>query len=140
MDTQLKITKHFDSDITAVYDAWTKPALFSKWMGPGSVTCVKFESDLRIGGLYEIHMQTDEGIKIAYGEYKVIETNKKLSFTWGWRDGDVKDSLVTITFSDAGDGTELVLEHTNLPTKESAEHHTMGWDSSIEKLEIFLNS
>lgn len=140
MDTQLKITKFFNSDVATVYDAWTKPALFTKWMGPGSVTCVKFESDMRVGGVYEIQMQTDEGIKIAYGEYQAIEINKKLSFTWGWRDSEVKNSLVKITFSGTEDGTELTLEHTNLPTKEAASHHKMGWDGSMEKLEQFLNS
>lgn len=140
MSDQLKIIKHFNSNVETVYNAWTKPELFTKWMGPGAVTCVKFQSDLRIGGQYEIHMQTEEGIKIAYGEYKQIEPNSILSFSWSWEDSDVKDSLVTLTFSDSEGGTELTLEHTNLPTKEAADHHSMGWDGSMKKLKQFLNS
>ncbi len=140
MDNKLTITKHIHSTVETVYNAWTKPELFTQWMGPGTVICVKLVSDLSIGGQYEIHMQTDEGIKIAYGNYREIEPNKKLSFTWGWRDSDLEDSLVTIAFSNSGEGTELTLEHSNLPTKEVADHHNMGWNGSLDKLEQFLKS
>jgi uncharacterized protein YndB with AHSA1/START domain len=104
------------------------------------VSCVKFECDLCVGGKYEIHMQSDEGLVIAYGEYKEVETNKKLSFTWSWHHNEVKNSLVTISFSESEEGTELTLVHSNLPTGEMVDRHEMGWNGSIEKLECFINS
>jgi len=139
MSNPLKITKHFNSNVSAIFDAWTKPELLTQWMGPGTVTCVKFECDLSIGGQYEIHMHSEEeGLVIAYGEYKEIEINKKLSFTWGWQHNEVKGSLVTISFIKADGGTELTLEHSGLPSKEMEEHHEMGWNGCLEKLETFI--
>ena len=138
MSSNLEIKKHFNAKVSDVYDAWTKPEIFSKWMGPGNVKCEKFESDLVVGGKYEIHMQTEDGIKIAYGEYKEILVNEKLSVTWAWKDGDFKDSLVTLLFKASENGTEFELFHSNLPSSESAEHHTFGWNSSFEKLEKIL--
>lgn len=140
MSIELNISRHFNADVESVYKAWVEPDRLCKWMGPGSVRCIKFESDLHIGGHYEIHMQTDEGIKIAYGEYRVIETNKKLSFTWGWRDSELQDSLVSLTFSESESGTELVLEHSNFPTTEVMEHHNLGWNGCLEKLEHYFDS
>ncbi len=139
MSKPLKISKHLNSKVDAVFDAWTKPELLTKWMGPGNVTCVKFECDLCVGGQYEMHMQTDdEGLVIAYGEYKEIEINKKLSFTWGWKHNEVKDSIVTITFSEIEKGTELTLEHSNIPTQEMTDRHEMGWNGCLEKLQHFI--
>jgi uncharacterized protein YndB with AHSA1/START domain len=141
MSNPLKVTKHFNANVAAIFDAWTKPELLTKWMGPGNVTCVKFECDLCIGGQYEMHMQTDdEGLVIAYGEYKEIEINKKLSFTWSWQHNEVEDTLVTISFNETNSGTELILEHFNLPNQEMSERHEMGWNGCIEKLEQFLNT
>lgn len=138
MSHELKINKRFESPAERVYDAWTKPELFSQWMGPSSVTCIKFDSDLRVGGEYEIHMQTDDGIKIAYGVYKTVDPNQALAFTWRWKDNDMPETLVSITFTTISSGTELRLHHTLLPSEDSADHHALGWNSSIEKLEAFL--
>jgi uncharacterized protein YndB with AHSA1/START domain len=140
MGESLKVTRVFKAGVQAVYDAWTNPEVFPKWMGPGPVECVKFKSELVVGGQYEIHMQTDEGIKIAYGEYKVLDANETLAFTWGWKDQNWQDSLVTLSFSEVADGTELVLEHTNLPDVESAKHHELGWNGCLEKLDNLLNA
>jgi len=139
MSESLKIERKFGHSVASVYDAWTNPEVFPLWMGPGNVKCIKFESNLKVGGEYEIHMQTDDGIKIAYGEYKEIKVNERLSFTWGWKGSDLEGSLVELTFCGSESEMTLTLEHKGLPTKESAEHHNLGWSSSLEKLMAFLN-
>jgi len=140
MSDSLKLTRTFNAEVQAVYDAWTNPEVFPKWIGPGPVECVKFESELIVGGQYEIHMKTEEGIKIAYGEYQVIDTNKTLAFTWSWKDQAWKDSLVTLSFQEVAGGTELTLQHTNLPDVESAKHHELGWVGCFEKLDNLLRT
>ncbi|OUR95627.1 hypothetical protein A9Q84_14075 [Halobacteriovorax marinus] len=139
MSETLTVEKRFKANVQTVYEAWTDPSVFPQWMGPGEVTCIKFESDFSIGGQYEIHMQTEDGVKIAFGEYKEILPNEKLSFTWGWKGTELEGTLVELTFKSVEDETSLTLVHSGLPTKESAEHHTLGWNSSIDKLENFLN-
>ena len=82
-------------------------------------------------------MQTDEDIMIAYGMYKTIKPHQYLAFTWRWKGTEMDESLVTISFIESGDGTEMTLHHVTLPSKESIEHHTVGWNGSIEKLTEF---
>ena len=135
----LKIQRRINAPVDQVFNAWTEEAVMSKWMGPGSVVCEEIVLDFRVGGKYELHMKTDVGIKTAYGEYKEIQPNRKIIFTWAWRDGDFDDSLVTLTFVEESAGTLFSLMHENLPSGESASHHKLGWEGSIEKLCVFLS-
>lgn len=135
----LKINRHIKAPIHQVYEAWTTPEIMCKWMGPGNVVCEKIIMDVNIGGRYELHMKTDDGMKIAIGEYRVIEENKCLEFTWEWDDSDFKDSIVKISFEDKNGETLLTLNHDHLPSAESASHHNQGWSSSIDKLEHYLS-
>lgn len=138
MTHEIEIVKHFSASVDKVYDAWTKPELFSQWMGPGSVKCKKIESNLIRGGEYKIYMETEAGMKVAFGVYEEIIPNEKLSFTWAWEDGNYRDSLVVLSFKREGEGTELALRHTRLPDEPSAQHHKLGWEGSLEKLSAFL--
>jgi len=140
MKHELTIEKFFESPPATVYQAWANPELLSQWMGPGNVSCKKVDAELKVGGSYEIHMQTDDGIKIACGVYKTIEPYHALAFTWRWKDTDMPESLVTLTFSGSNGGTDMRLHHTLLPSSESASHHTLGWNGSIKKLEAFINN
>ncbi len=110
-----------------------------QWMGPGNVKCEEVNIDLQVGGKYMIKMNTDDGIATAVGEYKEIQTNEKLVFTWHWLDGTFENSIVTLLFSETASGTVLNLNHILLPDKEKAEHHAMGWNGCVEKLNDFLN-
>jgi len=139
MKHEITIERFFASPPAVVYDAWVQPELLSQWMGPGNVVCKKVEADLKVGGHYQIQMQTDDGIMVAYGVYKIIEPNQTLAFTWRWRDTEMPESIVTLTFSDSKGGTDLRLHHALLPSEDSADHHTSGWSGSIEKLESFLH-
>ena len=103
------------------------------------VTCEKVEMDFSVGGEYQIFMQTKDGPMTAYGEYKKIEQNQLISFTWGWRQNDLEGTLVTISLREVDEGTELTLEHTGFPQQDIADHHNMGWTSICEKLDQFLS-
>ena len=135
----LKITKVFNNvSRETLFEAWTHKENMVHWMGPGEVTCEKVEIDLTEGGEYQIFMKTPDGPMTAYGKYKNIDPPNTLSFTWGWRQNDLEGTLVTLTFKEVAEGTELTLEHTGFPQKEFAQHHEMGWTSIIEKCIDFL--
>jgi uncharacterized protein YndB with AHSA1/START domain len=109
-------------------------------MGPGEASCKGVNIDLRVGGRYQIHMASKEGDHIAIGEYQIIEKNKRLCFTWTWKDGDMPDTRVTIEFTDNRNGTTtLTLIHENFPVKEVADKHRAGWTGCLEKLTRFVS-
>ena len=139
-DNVIEITCTFNAPVESVYEAWADPAQMVKWMGPGEVKCEEVTIDLQVGGKYMIKMNTNEGIATAIGEYKEIETNKRLVFTWHWQDGTFENSLVTLLFSKSTEGTALNLVHTLLPDAEKAEHHCQGWNGCLSKLDDFVGN
>jgi hypothetical protein len=44
------------------------------------------------------------------------------------------ESVVTVTLSPAGDGTEFVLRHTGLPDDEMGRTHETGWNYITSQL------
>lgn len=134
----LTISCLFDASLSRVYQAWTDPEQMSQWMGPGTVSCESIEMDLKVGGKYRLAMRTDDGLMTAFGEYREIEPNRRLVFTWQWENGSFTDSLVTLGFAELDGQTQMTLVHTGLPDQNITEHHSQGWSGSLVKLEQFL--
>ena len=126
-----------------VYAAWTDPAQLKKWFGPENVKTRNLIADARVGGEFRWDLTDQEGKEITIsGEYRELEPCKKIVFTWRLEeDEDWKNhgSIVTVEFFDCEGGTELRLTHEKLPSEASRDDHTQGWNSVLDKLEIFLN-
>lgn len=137
-DGVLTMSCLFNASISRVYQAWADPAQMGQWMGPGAVTCESADIDLQVGGKYRLAMRTDDGLMTAFGEYREIEPDSRLVFTWQWESGNYTDSLVTLIFTEDRGKTRLQLVHTKLPDQSVAEHHGQGWAGSLGKLETFL--
>jgi uncharacterized protein YndB with AHSA1/START domain len=54
-------------------------------------------------------------------------------FTWAWAH-ETQETLVTLTFKPAGNGTEMTMAHTNFATAERRDSHNNGWAGSFDKL------
>lgn len=137
-DTELSIDYLFDAPAARVYQAWVDPEALCRWMGPGEVNCEHAAVDLKVGGRYEIHMQTENGLMVAHGKYIDIVPDEKLVFSWQWRDGTFTDSIVSLQFEDLGEQTRLKLQHSKLPDSEKTNHHNQGWNGCLLKLEAEL--
>jgi uncharacterized protein YndB with AHSA1/START domain len=86
------------------------------------------------GGKFRIVMQGEKDSPTAVGEYRDVVANEKLVFTWVWEGDPSQPTLVTVTFADRDDGTEVVLVHERFPNAETCEHHRMGWQGIMDKL------
>jgi len=80
------IERVFDAPRDAVYRAWTKPDLMTKWWGPEGFSAPSINVDLRVGGKYVFAMRGPKGSawdKDMYsaGIYKEIIPNAKLVVT-----------------------------------------------------------
>lgn len=139
-DNTLSIDYLFDAPAARVYAAWIDPQALCRWMGPGEVSCEHAAVDLKVGGSYEIHMQTEDGLMVAHGEYIDIVPEQKLVFSWQWRPGTFTGSIVSLLFEDLGAQTRLKLTHTQLPDQEKTRHHSEGWNGCLLKLDAELQS
>src|SRR2546421_12259411 len=139
----LQIKRFIKASRGRVYEAWTNPAQLEQWFGPEKVQTRELVADARVGGKFRWDLTNSEGEEMTCGgEYRELQPSKKIVFTWQWEDDETWEnhiSVVTVELSDADGGTELRLAHERLPSEESRDGHTRGWNSALNKLEKLLS-
>lgn len=114
-----------------VFEALTDPGIVAAWGGGLSIV------ESKQGGRFELF---DGWVK---GEVKTFIPGKELSYTWKPDDWKPKDnvSLVVYKFKTHPAGTEVILEHTGLPSQEETDKHTNGWlDYVFDPLNDYFTS
>ena len=104
------------------------PEKIVRWKGTEAML------DPRPGGIYRVNVA---GKHMARGEFIEVSPHSKVVFTWGWEGNDEVppgSSTVEVSLIPDGDETIVRLRHSDLPTKESAAEHTMGWDHYLARL------
>jgi uncharacterized protein YndB with AHSA1/START domain len=140
----LKITRLFDAPPGRVFDAWLVKEEWGAWIGPEGGHCDIVEFEPRVGGRYQLVMHiSGRGDIPVEGVFKTIERPSpgkmgRFAFTWGWALGGHGDTLVSVTLKDVGGRTELTLTHEGLPTAEDREGHGKGWNSTLNKLALYV--
>ena len=117
-----------------LFDAWLDPQAMAIWMRPGSIQTTTATVDARVGGRYEIVMQTATETYPHTGVYRVIDRPRRLVFTWISRGTEQRESLVTVDFIARGAATEVVVTHEQL-SEGAKPSHTDGWTSALARLE-----
>ncbi len=141
-DRVLVITRVFDAPVRLVYKMWTEPEHIARWWGCSGSTVTHFRRDLRVGGEYfvEMHMSDGSLLRIT-GVYREIEEASRLCFTWGWLDDDGQrgyETLVTVTFAERGQATEVTLRQELFDATETRDQHGEGWGFSLDSLAAYL--
>jgi uncharacterized protein YndB with AHSA1/START domain len=130
----ITLSRTYPVTAQAVFDAWIDPTGFPAWFLPGSSMGVSAEIDARVGGKFKIVMKTPDNELVHDGEYLEIDRPSRLVFTWISPGTQGEVSKVTVSLTGTLSGTRLDLTHEGLPTAESIENHTNGWDRILEKL------
>jgi uncharacterized protein YndB with AHSA1/START domain len=137
--TTLEITRLIKAPRERVYAAWTDPAQLKRWFGPEKVQTRELIADARVGGEFRWDITDPDGDEMTVrGEFLELQANRKVVFTWQWQDDENWEayiSVVTVELSDRDGGTELRLTHEKLPSEQSRDGHTSGWNSALDKLE-----
>ena len=139
----LTIRRTYARPRAEVFRAWTDPKELTRWWGPPGYDSPSADVDLRVGGRYRLAMRKLPDGKPYYvtGVYQEIVIPERLVFTWNWEGGGPpygSNTLVTIEFQDAGNGTNLVLTHERFDSEMARDNHTKGWDAGLEKLTELL--
>ena len=115
MKESIEITVVFNATPAEIYDAWLDSTLHTKMTG-GLAVCSKNVGD---------SFTTWDG----YIEGKNIELKLNESIIQSWRTSEFEqvdeDSRLSIQLNEIKDGTELVLEHSNIPMGQS--QYKQGW-------------
>jgi uncharacterized protein YndB with AHSA1/START domain len=135
----ITITRVFDAPRERVWQEWTEPERFADWFGgpQSEVPLSTVAMDVRPGGSWRLTMFAEPGRREIHwkGEYRDVVEPERLEFTVSDQPGDEAYELVTVVFTDLGDGrTEMHLEQRGVMTAEQYERAGQGWSSFFDRI------
>ena len=115
-ERELVVTRTFDAPAHIVFEAWTKPELFSRWWVPTSLGMAlrSCEMDVRVGGEYRLEFEPDA--TAFFGTYLEVTPDSRL--VWTNEEGGEGGPVTTVTFEEEG-GSTLVVVHELHASKEA---------------------
>ena len=139
--TSLEIRRNFTQPVATVYAAWSDPEQISRWMGPSDeFGPAEVMIDVRVGGRYRFVMHAPDGeLHRVGGVFREVVPNRRLVYTWAWESTPERESLVTVEFRPAGQGTELLVTHQRFADADARDRHQRGWIGCLGRLERYLS-
>ena len=131
--------QRYDVPAALVFDAFTEPALLTRWFSPSADVSVEIlVHELRRRGHYRFRYSQPSGeVSIVTGEFCEISPPTRLIFTWTWEPPDRHagiETLVTVDFIADGTGTRVVVTHERFPDRESRDRHEIGWRATLARM------
>jgi uncharacterized protein YndB with AHSA1/START domain len=135
----LTIVRRLNASPAIVFAAWTRPEMIARWWGPDTGPVLSAEADPRVGGSFRVVFQTLDGeTHDCRGEYRQVEVDRKLVFTWEWVTMPERRSLVTIQLRPLETGTEMTFTHAQFFDEATRDDHRAGWIGAFEKLNALI--
>ncbi|OOG36993.1 ATPase [Rhodanobacter sp. C06] len=125
-DHELVVMRTFDAPAHIVFEAWSKPDLFTRWWVPKSVgmSLVSCNMDVRTGGTYRLvfsHPAFDQPMAF-FGTYREVIPNERI--VWMNEESD-EGAETTVTFEELAGKTRVTF-HERYPTKAALEEALAG--------------
>lgn len=144
--TRTRVVGRVKAPRERVYQALTDPKQVAQWQVPDTMTVEIHEYDAKVGGTYRMTLtykeetnlgKTTENTDSFHGTFTELVPCEKIAYTVQFESpsADLEGlSTVTITLSDAPNGTEVVALHDELPGGISPFENETGWRASLNKL------
>jgi uncharacterized protein YndB with AHSA1/START domain len=115
-EREVVVTRTFNAPARIVFEAWSRPELFSRWWVPKSMgmSLRSCEMDVRVGGTYRLAFEPD-GMAF-FGTYVDVTPPSRL--VWTNEEGGEGGSVTTVTFEEKG-GRTLLVVHELYSSKEA---------------------
>jgi uncharacterized protein YndB with AHSA1/START domain len=140
-DDELLIERTFDAPVPLVFRIWEDRDHMQHWLGPKDFTCTELDMDFRPGGKWRGKIVAEAyGESGMSGEYRKIEKNRKIVYTFAWDEdsGPGIETLVTVTFEDDGRGRTIQRFHqTPFASAESRDSHVSGWNECFDREQAY---
>jgi uncharacterized protein YndB with AHSA1/START domain len=149
-NNELVITRTFDAPRALVWQAWTDPKHIMQWWGPAGFNNEACESDLRVGGRFQLAMRAPDGnVYPCIGTFREIVNHERIVY-----DGEATEghpcgagipprAVVTISFAEQQGKTRLTL-HTRFASVErkeaaAAARFVVSWEEALGRLAVHLH-
>lgn len=134
------ISRFLDAPRALVFEAWTRPELLQRWWGPREFTAHSIALDVRPGGTWRAAIRSPAGRDHwMRGVYHEVAAPERLVFTHIWEDGGpAAEMLVTVTFTELGGRTKVILRQTGFAAPADRDGHQEGWAECLDRLAAYL--
>lgn len=150
-DREVKVSRSFNAPRTAVYKAFTQPALLQKWqLGPAGWSMPVCEMDVRVGGRYRWRWRNGaDGTEFGFtGTFRDVQPNVRIVYTEEFDPGTLGGTypegaaLMTVAF-DEQRGVTTVTTSMEFASKEArdaalATGMVAGMEQGYQRLEQLL--
>ena len=133
-DREIVVTRTFNAPAHLLFEAWTRPELFTRWWSPRSMgmPILACEMDARTGGKYRLKFgQDDSSSWEFFGKYIEVIPNKRLV----WTNDESDDGAVTTVTFEERDGQTLLTLSELYPSKEALEAERGAEEALPEQFE-----
>jgi uncharacterized protein YndB with AHSA1/START domain len=128
-DREVVVTRTFNAPARMVFEAWTRPELFTRWWLPKSMgmSLRSCQMDVRVGGTYRLEFEPD-GMAF-FGTYLEVTPPSRLA--WSNDEGGESGSVTTVTFEET-QGKTLLVMHELYSSKEALDAAGGAAEATIE--------
>lgn len=142
-DTSGTIVKEITirSSASRIFDALTDPSQRLEWWARSDrFRAVHVESDLRPGGKWLMHFDSNGSAATLSGEYRVVDRPFVLEFTWqpSW-DADSGTTTVRFDLIEHDDVTTVRVTHSGFTAEASHARHS-GWPDLLHALRSYVET
>jgi uncharacterized protein YndB with AHSA1/START domain len=143
-ERELTITRVFNAPRSLVFNVWTQPEHFSRWLGPKDFTTIGCQMNVQVGGMYRACIRSPEGTDHwMQGVYREVIEPERLVFTFAWEDENSQpkhETLVTVTFEEQDNKTLMTFQQAIFESTESRNAHNTGWSECFDRLATYLTA
>jgi glutathione S-transferase len=140
----LTMTRFIRAPREKVFDAFATQAGLASWMGPRAMRLVAVTADPQVGGNWRVEMRAHDGsMFIVGGQFKQLQRPSRVAYTWQWEGASSPmpnvETLVEVSLTEKDGGTELQMKHSGFPVAAAREGHNQGWQSTLNRLNDYLD-
>ena len=145
-DDELLIERTFDAPVALVFRVWADRDHMMRWLGPKDFTCTHLDYRLPRSAANgaPVSLPTQYGESWMGGEFKEIEKNKRIVYTFAW-DGETMtntaiETIITVTFAEKDGKTLQSFHQTPFNLGRVARQPYGGWDESFDREQTYLEN
>ena len=140
---KLTLTRVFDAPRALVFKVWTDPYHVAQWWGPHGFAIPVSKVDARVGGIFEVHMQGNDGtILPSVGTFHEVVPPERIVFNSDLEDckgNKLLEVINTITLEEENGKTRMTLHIKVIravpEVADKLGSMEQGWTESLERLE-----
>lgn len=145
-----RATRHINASRASVYRALIDAQAVAIWMTPDGMTSRVHAFDAQEGGAFRLSLtydaagpagKTSAHTDTYHGRFIKLTPDESVVEVMEFETDDASmrgEMTVTFTLIEAGDGTDIVALHDNLPAGVSPADNATGWSMAFDKLAALL--